>query len=372
MPNKQPHILHLASWYPGRQDALLGNFIQRHAEVIATRCPSALLYAEPAQQPGVEVTQRGALREVRVYFEKKRPWLSYRKALYRGLGALKEEGFSPDLLHLHVAYPAGLWALEQKLPLVITEHHTGYHRPEDWSQAKRWLRQRILNKARVICPVSKHLGMALRDFGAHTRQQVIGNVVDTALFHPPKAAPSGNKKRLLHLSTLVDERKNIRGLLRAVTALYRHRPEFELWIGGDGDLQALQKWISETDLPPEAVKTFGPQQAESVAQMMRECDGFVLFSHTENQPVVLLEAMSSGLPIISSDVAGIPEYVDEEAGQLVAAGDEAALTEALAHWLDEPPGPRKAHSQIGALASERAISDSFAALYEKVLSGSKG
>ena len=372
MPPK-PHILHLASWYPGRKDPRLGNFIQRHAEVIAGRCSSALLYAEPAEAASVELKWHGSLREVRVYYRKKLPWISYRRALYRGLQALRREGFQPDLLHLHVAFPAGLWALEQRLPMVISEHHSGYHTPDQWPTWERFIRRAILNKAAFICPVSDHLGEALRYFGAARPQKTIGNVVDDRLFHPPKGSRPAGRMRLMHLSSLADQWKNIRGLLRAVAQLYQRRRDFELWLGGDGNLEQVKRWAAEAQLPEEAWRCFGPLKPQEVAAMMRKCDGFVLFSHTENQPVVLLEAMSTGLPIVSSDVGGIPEFVDEKAGQLVAAGDEAALAEALAQWLEKGPVcPRESHPAVASLASEEDVGASFERLYQQVLAPEMG
>lgn len=316
----------------------------------------------------MELKWQGQLREVRVYYRKRLPWISHRRALYRGLQALRREGFQADLLHLHVAFPAGLWALEQRLPMVVSEHHSGYHTPEQWPPWERLLRRVILNKAGCICPVSAHLGEALRQFGASKPQKTIGNVVNDRLFEPPHTARPAGRMRLMHLSSLADQWKNIRGLLRAVARLYRRRPDFELWLGGDGNLEQVKHWAGEAQLPDEAWRSFGPLRPQEVATMMRECDGFVLFSHTENQPVVLLEAMSTGLPIVSSDVGGIPEFVDEKAGQLVAAGDEAALVQALEQWLEKGPSrPRQSHPAIASLASEEAVGKSFEELYEQLL-----
>jgi glycosyltransferase involved in cell wall biosynthesis len=63
---------------------------------------------------------------------------------------------------------------------------------------------------------------------------------------------------------------------------------------------------------------------------MRAADVFVLPSRFENLPVVLLEAMATGLPVVATAVGGVPEIVDERAGALVAPGDPEALAGAIA------------------------------------------
>jgi glycosyltransferase involved in cell wall biosynthesis len=63
---------------------------------------------------------------------------------------------------------------------------------------------------------------------------------------------------------------------------------------------------------------------------MRAADLFVLPSRFENLPVVLLEALACGLPVVATAVGGVPEIVDEGAGRLVAPDDPAALADAIA------------------------------------------
>jgi glycosyltransferase involved in cell wall biosynthesis len=67
---------------------------------------------------------------------------------------------------------------------------------------------------------------------------------------------------------------------------------------------------------------------------MRESDFFVLPSLWENQPCVLNEALSCGLPILATRIGGIPEMLDDQTGLLVPPGDVAALTDALCKALN--------------------------------------
>ncbi len=67
---------------------------------------------------------------------------------------------------------------------------------------------------------------------------------------------------------------------------------------------------------------------------MRDADLFVLPSFHENLPVVLIEAQASGLPAVATTVGGVPELVDDAAGELVAPGDPEALAAAIRRALD--------------------------------------
>jgi glycosyltransferase involved in cell wall biosynthesis len=74
-----------------------------------------------------------------------------------------------------------------------------------------------------------------------------------------------------------------------------------------------------------------------VRQLLRETDVFVMASFAEGVPVVLMEAMASGVPVVSSNIAGIPELVDDGvSGRLVPPGDAAAVATAVAQLLSDP------------------------------------
>ena len=59
---------------------------------------------------------------------------------------------------------------------------------------------------------------------------------------------------------------------------------------------------------------------------MQQADCFVLFSNIENLPLVIIESMACGLPIITTDVGGISEHMDESKGKMIAARDTDSLT----------------------------------------------
>jgi glycosyltransferase involved in cell wall biosynthesis len=83
------------------------------------------------------------------------------------------------------------------------------------------------------------------------------------------------------------------------------------------------------------VRIIGPET--NVARLLMQAQIFVLSTHFEALPISILEAMRAGLPVVATNVGGIPESVrHEETGLLVGHGDVAALRDTLARVIAEP------------------------------------
>lgn len=95
----------------------------------------------------------------------------------------------------------------------------------------------------------------------------------------------------------------------------------------------------------DAVRLLGNRR--DVAQLLGECDVFVLSSIAEGMPVTLLEAMAAGLPVVSTDVGGVASVVtDGVTGTLVRAGDPPTLAMALARYAQNSE-LRRQHGDAG-------------------------
>ncbi|WP_295045175.1 glycosyltransferase [uncultured Paracoccus sp.] len=176
-------------------------------------------------------------------------------------------------------------------------------------------------------------------------------------------------RHLLFVGRLVPV-KGVSVLIRAFGGIARDVPQAVLTIVGDGPERAgLQRLVSHLGLQ-DRIRFTGARTQQQVAAHMAEADLFVLPSFAEGLPVVLMEAMASGLPVIATDIAGIPELVQDNAtGRLVAAGDEAQLAQAIRDCLADPkPALEMAgRGQAHALASHdmwqqaRVLADLFQA-----------
>ncbi len=367
--NRKLNILFLPSWYPSREHITLGNFVQRHAFAVSELHNVVVVSAHESDNPELEIHELPNLTEIRVYFRKKLPLFSYHKAINRGLDEAIRRFNSFDLAHVHVAYPAGVAALNLNMPFVLTEHFSGYH-PQSkykWSYGRKRITNRILNKARYILPVSDHLGRAIQKFGTQTEMMKVSNVVDTSIFYPTEEKPE--KFTFLHISTLEERSKNITGILRGFKSLEIAGHDFNLKIGGDGDLKELKTKIQNYGPSPEKVEIISQQPIDGIANTMRKSHCLVMFSHFENQPCTILEALCTGLPIVTSDVGGIPEVIDTSNGILIPAEAEEQFAQGLqkmmATYADFKPS--EISKNAVSLYSYEAVAEKLNEIYLSVL-----
>lgn len=332
------HILFLASWYPQRNSLDNGDFIQRHAQAVVTLHDVTVVHAvkDPMLKDSkFEIEHRTikGVKEVVVYVKPSRfrPFNFF--YLLQGflVGVKQVRPF--HLIHLNVVFPAGIIGLylksKYKIPLILTEHWTHLH-PNKFKELARYKQlviRRILDHVDIILPVSHHLGESLQRINSSIQFHVIPNVVDIDQFkiHSKKQS---SKIKFLHLSHLGDEHKNISGMLRVAKRLVDQGYDFEFHIGGNGDIEPIEKFIQLHYLE-NYIFPFGRLVHQEVNAKMNTADCFVLFSRFENQPCVQAEAFACGIPLIATDVGGIKEFLPEGFGILIESENENQLYEAM-------------------------------------------
>jgi len=154
----------------------------------------------------------------------------------------------------------------------------------------------------------------------------------------PVAAPY-QAPRIISVGRLV-EFKGFEHLIDACAELARRGFDFACDIIGDGPLRkTLRSKIAKLNLSSR-INLLGSLSQKAVLQKLRDADIFALASTADAQgatdvfPTVILEAMASARPVVSTRLAGIPELVvDGETGVLISPGDPTALTEALAQLV---------------------------------------
>lgn len=162
----------------------------------------------------------------------------------------------------------------------------------------------------------------------HTKIQLVRCGVDDAtLMRAAMALPAGPK--LLCVARL-EERKGHRVLLEAVHALRRRGVDLHLTLIGDGSLrESLETDVRRLGLTRD-VRFAGWASGRDTLDAMQSARLVVLPSFAEGLPIVLMEAMALGRPVISTSVAGIPELVvDGITGWLVGPGDPQGLASAI-------------------------------------------
>lgn len=170
------------------------------------------------------------------------------------------------------------------------------------------------------------------------RIEVLGNVIDVPPVptHPKASASSSAPLNVLFLG-LIGNRKGIFDLLDVIR---QHRADWqgrlELTIGGNGDTARLEAFIQEHDLG-SLVRFAGWVSGGAKQQLLTDSDVFILPSYNEGLPLAILEALSYGLPVISTPVGGTAEVViDGLNGFLVTPGDKGAIYDRLNRLIDAP------------------------------------
>ncbi|MDF1672323.1 MAG: glycosyltransferase [Vicingaceae bacterium] len=389
MTDNKLNILFLASWYPNKVFPKNGNFIQEHAKAVSGLCNVASLHIISKDQENkfdIEKSTTNNLLEIIVYYKKIKgnsPIHKYIKLKRRHEAHLK--GYHEilntinkiDITHLNVTYPAGLFALYLKrrhnIPFVITEHSTAYLPSSKHQFSKletKWIKE-IGSNASLICPVSNDLATNMKTFGVNNYYQVVPNVVNSEVFY----ALADNKeeaktKKILHISNLKDEHKNISGILNTIKRLCLKRTDLEFTIAGDGDIDYWKKEAEQLKIPSFVVKFEGEKNPTEVAEMMRNTDLFLLFSNYENLPCVISESLICGTPVLSTNVGGINEMLTNDNGMLIEKGNEEQLESTIELMLDKIGTYNR--TQISDTAkkaySYTSVGEEFLTIYKTILS----
>jgi len=266
------------------------------------------------------------------------------------LRRLRDEG--ARLIDAHFVYPDGEAAtrLGHWLGMPVTVTLRGTEVPHSKDPAMRLRLARTLQAAARVFSVSDSLrGLALELGTPAEKTEVVGNGVDTGVFHPvdrtvarARLGVPENAKVLISVGGLV-ERKGMHRVIDCLPALLGRHPGLHyLVVGGgcpEGDLRAeLDVQVMRLGLTGR-VHFLGERPPAELKWPLSAADVFVLATRNEGWANVFLEAMACGLPVVTTDVGGNAEVVCRpELGRVVPFGDAAAmqqaLDEALSHEWD--------------------------------------
>jgi glycosyltransferase involved in cell wall biosynthesis len=171
--------------------------------------------------------------------------------------------------------------------------------------------------------------------------------IDTSTFRPGRR----QNDYILSVARFSDARKNVRLLFEAYWQLSQRLERVpRLYLIGDPPSEKARRELDSLGLQ-EQVVLLGPKRGDELAQLYREANFFVLSSDEEGLGIVILEAMASGLPVVSTACGG-PEsaIVDGETGYLTPVGDAAALATAMERLITD----KRLAEQMGARGREIA------------------
>jgi glycosyltransferase involved in cell wall biosynthesis len=275
--------------------------------------------------------------------------------LRRGLGSLLELFYHVipfakvfrqyDVVHVHAVNKFGsLATIVGRLmgkSTVVTVHRADVLSSEDSiHKALRWL---ALKVASCVIPVSEStraLALALGTLGE--KVIVVPNAVDERVFRPRskkecrmQLALPLDSKIILGVGNL-EQRKGFELIVRAIPSILQEVPNAMLIIVGDGPEKKTLVRLVETGGLQTSVLLAGRIPTSVLSTIYGAADIFVLPSRHEGQPVVLLEAMASALPIVATRVPGNIDTIENNRnGILVSPADMSELTGSIIKILKD-------------------------------------
>lgn len=351
-------VLEVCQEFPNRYYPQLGTFIKQSIDSIADQgvdvtvvSPKAYVlpfskfpYHNFSKLPKVEHTEKYDLHYPRYIYAIPKKYfypvtgISYSNFVSRYI--IKNIKPEPDLIHAHFSYPDGYGmmklAKKWEVPLVISalgtiERKVAYEGSYTSGQIIE-----AMNFADKILSVSEDLKVHIVNLGIDkSKVHVVPNGVDTEIFKP---AGKEHARSVLHLPQekkivlFIGALRKIKGVDYLIEAAkYFVDTDTDLYMVGrdDGLRKSLEKRAEELKIAG-FIKFTGPVNHEDIPLWISASDMLVLPSLSEGRPNVVLEALSCEIPVVATDVGGIPELmVEGETGYLVPAKDPEKLSEKI-------------------------------------------
>ncbi len=324
------HVLVIPSWYPNSYNNLTGIFFKEQSEalIIDKRIDKVGIIAVTEigikniikqkkldfgfvkeensnivtyqyQLPNI-LRNKKINDEIKLFFFKKQFYQYIRK--YR----------RPDIVHLHsfYHYPLVKWIKEKfNIPYIITEHTTAFARNLLNSYEEKKAFDAFNNSSKNLA-VSKELGKLLGD-KFNKKFEFLPNFIKSIQVNEKKF----DKFTFINVGFL-DEKKNQKMLIDAFVKNYKNVNDKQLIIVGDGPLyNDLKNYLNKNNI--KNVIIFGRASREDIFKLMKKSHVYVHSSKYETFGVVLIEALSQGLPVVSTKCGG-PESIvtDKKVGYL--------------------------------------------------------
>lgn len=298
---------------------------------------------------------------------------------------VRREGI--DLVHAHWLLPNGFvaWRVARRtgVPYAVTLHGSDVFMAER-NRLFGVMAARALAGAAHVTSCSADLRDRLLALGGGEHADkvlLVANGTDlqpAAAAAPPAAALRrrlgvGAGARLVVAVGRLVYKKGFRYLLEAAPEILGEHPEAVLVIGGGGDLAAeLRRRAAELGVADRVLFTGGLSHPE-VLELIAAAEVFVMPSvrdprgNVDGLPIVVLEAMAAGRPVVATDVAGMPLAVaDGDTGLLVPPADPAALAAAVGGLLADPERARRLGDAARRRVEEELNWSAVAAVHDRL------
>ena len=256
----------------------------------------------------------------------------YVPALWRAFGRV-------DVVHVMAnsgiawfvfAMPAVLLARARSKPVAINYRGGGADR---FLRRAAWVVRPLVRLADALLVPSGYLQAIFRSHGIDST--IVPNVIDLARFTPAARGWNADAPHLIVTRNL-EPIYDIPTALRMFAHVRRECPAARMTVAGEGPQRAALEALAAQLGVREAVTFSGRIDNARIADLYRSATVFVNPSRVDNMPISVLEALASGVPVVSTDVGGVPYLVEHErTALLVPAGDPTRLAGAVLRVLRE-------------------------------------
>ena len=291
---------------------------------------------------GSELEKKYAIHYIETYCDGTKP-AKFLKAVAAYLRFVKELAvFRPDIIHIHSSFGASFY---RKLPFIwlgsalripIVNHIHGAEWDAFYSNAtkkSKRLKRTTLRKCNRVIALSNDW------------RKNLGDVVDSELISvvpnyslPMHDSQDVQKQSIVLFLGFLSKRKGCFDIPQIVAQVQNEVEDVLFVIAGSGtndDVHRISELV-EKEKVVEHLSFPGWVRDEQKKQLMQKAAVFFLPSYAEGMPMSILEAMGHGLPIVSSNVGGIPELVEQERnGYICDPGDTKAFADAIVTLLQD-------------------------------------
>jgi len=379
-------ILHWPSCYPDLDNGKPYDciFVKEHIQALSPWCKNRIVFISSDELSGwsffkiVHSIENGNPTD-RLYFKTIRPlWITniYLRIVlfFYFIHLIFVKKYYPDILHVHF-HQAGLMAMLFckifRIKMVVTEHWSAFIGWPELPEARFKKAARVFDHAKWVFTVSRKIKVGIEErtgVSLNFKYSTTFNSVDANLFflRSNLIINKNNKKRILCVARLAEE-KDFPNLFLAISFLKKLSNDFECEVIGKGNPDQFSPQLLGLAIDDKVFFT-GEKPKTEIAESMKTADVLVVSSFIENSPCVIGEALCTGLPVVSTNVGGIPELIDDNNGILVPPSDPQKLAHALYEALYERNFDRETISKKAqALFSYNAIGHQIFSAYQKVL-----
>jgi glycosyltransferase involved in cell wall biosynthesis len=375
----------LASWYPSKTTPTNGDFIQRHAVSVAKHHDLIVIHcihdANALKPIYYTFSEQEKLIEVFIYFSHYgninglKNKLVYNYLFYSSIVNFTNKLFDkiavPRFIHVHVPMKMGVVArwikVKWKIPYLVSEQSSTYilTKPDSFDKRSvlfKFQVKKVFQNAIAVTNVSRAVGEILKKIFSLNEVLVIHNQADINVFKYKEVEKP--IFRFIHISTM-GYQKNFSSIISTFEKLGQIRKDFELVLVGDTSEEASRMIFNASKI--FSIKAVGLLNNNDVALQLQQSHCMVLFSRSENFPCVIVESLCCGIPVITSDVGGAAEAINESNGIVVQSEDELSLFSALQNIMTNYNlyNPKQIAFEAAKLYSGSNIANKFIEIYKK-------